>query len=201
MTYPCTTCSLTLVNDEDGYPIQVQPCGHNYCQETSGKCYTLLLPIEDQVKFFLRHHGIKKIDEGALDTEDRKGDVFTGDRYKQYVKDGLISEQTVTMQINTDGAQKLKSSKYSFLPFTGIINETGYKTRRSNVILMAIWFGNKKPPRNAFVDPCVVELEKLCTTGIECDGKIYTIRPVLVTFDTVARPILRHSAIQWGIWL
>ncbi|KZS19917.1 Uncharacterized protein APZ42_013528 [Daphnia magna] len=94
----------------------------------------------------------------------KKGDVFTGDRYKQYVKDGLISEQTVTMQINTDGAQKFKSSKYSFWPFTGIINETGYKTRRSNVILMAIWFGNKKPPRNAFVDPCVVELEKLCTT-------------------------------------
>ena len=40
----------------------------------------------------------------------------------------------------------LLDEEYSFWPFMGIVNETGYKTRRSNVILMAIWIGNKKPP-------------------------------------------------------
>ncbi|KZS05500.1 Uncharacterized protein APZ42_031309 [Daphnia magna] len=40
-----------------------------------------------------------------------------------------------------------------------IINEMGYKTRRSNVILMAIWFGNKKTSEN-LLNPCVKVLEK-----------------------------------------
>lgn len=190
--YPCTTCSAQLINGENGFPTEIQPCGHRYLEEASDKCYTLLLPIDEQVQFFLRNYGIKQ-PHTYNDCEDRKGDVFTGDRYKQYVKDGLINDRTITMQINTDGAQKFKSSKYSFWPFMGIINETGYKTRRSNVILMAIWFGNKKPPRSVFLDPCVNQLKKLCSTGIECDGKIYKIRPVIVTVDTVARPVLRNT--------
>lgn len=191
--YPCSTCSKTLiVNEESGLPIENQPCGHKYSKDSSDKCYTLLLPVDEQLKFFIRHHGIKKAN-ASDDADDWKGDVCTGDRYKQYVKDGIINEQTVTMQINTDGAQKFKSSKYSFWPFMGIINETGYKTRRSNVILMAIWFGNKKPPRNVFLDPCVAELKNLCSTGLKVDGNVYKIRPVIVTVDTVARPVIRNT--------
>ena len=191
--YPCSTSSKTLENDESGYPKETQPCGHNYCKETSDKCYTLLLPVEEQVKFFLRHHGIKRNSASPPDDQDRKGDVYTGDRYKQYVKEGLINERTVTLQVNTDGAHKFKASQYAFWPFMGIINETGYKTRRSNIILMALWFGNKKPPRNVFLDPCVDVLKKLCSTGVECDKTTYIIRPVIVTVDTVARPILRNT--------
>ncbi|KZS00273.1 Uncharacterized protein APZ42_003496 [Daphnia magna] len=104
-----------------------------------------------------------------------------------------INERTVTLQANTDGAQKFKASQYAFWPFMGIINETGYKTRRSNIILFALWFGNKKPPRNVFLDPCVDVLKKLCSTGVECDKVTYIIRPVIVTVDTVARPILRNT--------
>lgn len=122
-----------------------------------------------------------------------KGDVYTGNRYRKYIQDGLIDDYTITLQINTDGAQKFVSSKYGFWPFMGIINETSYKTRRSNIILMAIWYGNKKPPRNVFLDPCVAELKKLCETGIECDGKMYKVRPVIVTVDTIARPVIRNT--------
>lgn len=104
--YPFTACSKTLKNDSSGYPTEIQPCGHNYLQETSDKCYTLLLPVEEQVKFFLRYHGIKNKNTVINDYEDRKGDVFTGDSYKPYVKDGLINDHTITMPINTDGAQK-----------------------------------------------------------------------------------------------
>ncbi|EFX64093.1 hypothetical protein DAPPUDRAFT_118552 [Daphnia pulex] len=43
--YPCSTCSKTLKNGESGYPTEIQPCGHNYCKETSDKFYTLLLPV------------------------------------------------------------------------------------------------------------------------------------------------------------
>ncbi len=112
--YPCPTCSKTLiVQEESGFPTEDQPCGHKYSKDASDQCYTLLLPVNEQLKFFLRHHGIKQPNE-SRDTDDSKGDVFKGDRYKQYVKDGFINERTVTLQINRDGAQKFKSSKYSF---------------------------------------------------------------------------------------
>ncbi|KZS00647.1 Uncharacterized protein APZ42_002980, partial [Daphnia magna] len=134
--FPCTTCSVPLLNDDTGFPLEIQPCGHKYSKETSDNCYTLLLPIDEQIKFYLRYHGIqRKHSSASPDNDETKGDVFTGDRYKQYVMDGLIDDHTVTLQINTDGAQKFKSSKYSFWPFMGIINETSYKTRRSNIIL------------------------------------------------------------------
>ena len=190
--YPCTTCSKTLINGEDGYPTEKQPCGHAYSKDASDKCYTLLLPIEEQIRYFIRHHGIKRETTNLL-SQDMKGDVYTGKRYQQYIEDGLIDENTITIQINTDGSQRFKASKYSFWQFMGIVNERRYKTRRSNVILMAIWSGNKKPPRNVFLDPCDEELKKYCSTGIECDGKVYEVRPVIVTVDTIARPIIRNT--------
>lgn len=170
-----------------------QPCGHSYSKDSSDKCYSLLLPIDEQICYFIRHHGIKRNPSTATDNQAMKGDVCTGDRYQKYVDDGLIDECTITLQINTDGAQRFKSSKYSFWPFMGIINEASYKTRRSNIILMAIWYGNKKPPRNAFLDPCVAKLKNLCSTGVECDGKFYKVRPIIVTVDTIARPTIRNT--------
>lgn len=192
--FPCTTCSVPLLNDDTGFTLEIQPCGHKYSKETSDNCYTLLLPIDEQITFYLRYHGIqRKHSSASPDNDETKGDVFTGDRYKQYVMDGLIDDHTVTLQINTDGAQKFKSSKYSFWPFMGIINETSYKTRRSNIILLALWYGNKKPTRSVFVYPCVSELNKLSSTGIQYDGVTYKIRPVVVTVDTIARPVLRNT--------
>ena len=44
-----------------------------------------------------------------------------------------------------------------------------------------------------FLDPCVDVLKKLCSTVVECDKTTYIIRPVIVTVDTVARPILRNT--------
>jgi hypothetical protein len=65
--------------------------------------------------------------------------------------------------------------------------------RRSNIILLALWWGIKKPSRSVFVDPCVSELKKLSSTGIQYDGVTYKIRPVIVTVETIARPVLRNT--------
>lgn len=190
--FPCTVCSKKLTNGANGFPTENQPCGHKYFEETSDKCYTILLPIEDQVKFFVKHHGIKK-NNIDVDQSNMKGDVYTGNRYNKYVEEKPINEHTITIQLNIDGAQKFKSSKYGFWPFMGIVNETSYKTRRSNVILLAIWFGNKKPPASVFLDPCVELLDKIFSIGIDCNGEKYLIKPVIVTVDSVARPVLRNT--------
>lgn len=62
-------------NNESGYQTEMQPVGHNYCKETSDKCYTLLLPVEEKSEFFLCYYGILKNSQVAVD-EDRKGDVL-----------------------------------------------------------------------------------------------------------------------------
>ena len=107
-----------------------KPCGHKYSKDSSHKFYTT---ANEQVK--LSSSPRNQIIE-CITTDHRKGNVFTGDRHKQYVRDGFINEQTVTKQINTDSAQKFKSSNFSFWAIS-IIN----KTSRSNVIL-TMWFGN-----------------------------------------------------------
>lgn len=70
--YPCKTCSAPLKNDNSGPPTKEQPCGHNYSKELSDNCYTLLLPIDEQVKFFLRHHRKRKPTLLALVTKTKR---------------------------------------------------------------------------------------------------------------------------------
>lgn len=72
----------------------------------------------------------------------------------------------------------------------GIINEAPYKIRRSYVILLALWYGSKKPPRNAFFRESIGELKRLETEGFEVKGKRYKLRVLIITTDTVARPLV-----------
>lgn len=71
-----------------------------------------------------------------------------------------------------------------------IINEAPYKLRRSYVILLALWFANKKPPREAFLKDVILELKRLETDGFVVQGKRYKLRVVVITTDTVARPLI-----------
>ncbi len=149
-----------------------------------------MLPIEEQIIFFLKHHDLKK---NPPQDKDFIGDVTTGDSYTKLSADGVIDGDTITIQLFVDGAQIFNSSKFSFWPFIGIINEAPYKIRRSCIILLALWFGNYKPPRPVFLDPCVEELNRIASTGIEFEGRRYTVRPVIITVDTIARPVLRNT--------
>lgn len=72
----------------------------------------------------------------------------------------------------------------------GIINEAGYKLRRSYVVLMALWYGNKKPPMGPFLDASIDELNRLQTHGFSVKGKQYKVRVLVITTDTVARPLV-----------
>lgn len=98
------------------------------------------------------------------------------------------------MQLNVDGAQIFKSSKFSFMPCMGVINEAPYKVRRSNILLLALWFGNKKPSPPHFLEEIVKTLKHLSTNGILVDGIQWKLRLTVITVDTIARPMLRCTA-------
>ena len=75
----------------------------------------------------------------------------------------------------------------------GVINEAPYRIRRSHVILIALWFGNRKPPRDAFLQDSIEQLIKLQEIGFMVNDKTYKVRVVIVTTDTMARPVMRNT--------
>lgn len=125
--------------------------------------------------------------------EEEISDVNSGERFKKYKKDGLIDEQTLTIQLNVDGAQLFKSSKFSFMPCMGVINEAPYKIRRSSIILLALWYGNRKPSSTNFLQEIVNKLDHLKEVGFEVDGVKWTVILTVITVDTIARPLLRST--------
>ena len=184
---PNPKCPRILVV-KDGKPEQTQPCGHKYLAKQSNNCYVLQLPIEEQLVYFIKHHGISK---PAPYDPNVRGDVHSGELYGKLRTEGKIDDLTITLQANADGAKPFVMTKYSFWPFMGIVNEAKYKLRRNFVILMALWYGNKKPPTEAFMKWAIDELNRIHREGIEVNGVKYGVRLLIITTDTMARPLLR----------
>lgn len=194
----CDICSSVMAMDfRTGNPLNRQNCGYFYSKFTHSNCYTILLPVEEHLKFFIEHYlqnsSLASKPAASVEYPEVIGDICTGAGYQEYKSNGLIDDYTVTIQLNTDGAQIHKSSKYGFWPFMGIVNETSYKTRRSNVLLFALYYGNKKPNIANFIDPVVQQLKQLSSSGIVVNGTNWKVRPIVITVDTVARPILRNT--------
>jgi hypothetical protein len=96
----------------------------------------------------MEHHGLPELLQ-QVDPNIRS-DVNSGTMYRKLVESGVINSFTIILQVNADGASCYRKSKYSFWPLMALINDVPYKLRRSYIILLALWFGNKKPPRDAF---------------------------------------------------
>jgi hypothetical protein len=65
-----------------------------------------------------------------------------------------------------------------------VINESSYRFRRSNMVLMLIWYGNKKPPRGSFLNAALGEFEELGNSGIDYAGLRFFVKP--------DRPVFRN---------
>ena len=70
-----------------------------------------------------------------------------------------------------------------------LINEAPYRIRRRFVLLLALWFGNKKPPRKALLEHPLFDLIRLQEHGIVVNGRQYFDHVLIVTTDTLARSI------------
>lgn len=151
------------------------------------------LPIAEQIIHYITIYHDKQ-QESPLDDPNTRSDVNLVGNYRKLREAGVINEKTITIQINTDRAQTFKSCKFGIWPLMGIINEASYKTRRSCIILLALWYGNKKPPRETLLEHAIEELNKLQTLGVEVNGIIYKVRVLIVSTDTVARPLVRNSS-------
>lgn len=95
-------CPKILTLNSEGIPFEKQPCGHRCDAHLSGSCYVLRLPIEKQLAFFIEHHGLTSVWDV---NQEVRNDLNSGSAYRELREKGLIDRNTVTLQINTDGAQ------------------------------------------------------------------------------------------------
>ena len=62
--------------------------------------------LRNKLKYFIEHHGLY---DKISDTDpNSRGDVKTGDIYRKLREEGKIDENTVTGQLNLDGASCFK---------------------------------------------------------------------------------------------
>lgn len=175
--------------DEKGKsPAVKQPCGHPYSKKSFKDCVILQMPVEKQLEQFVERHGMFS---SADPDPNIRGDVNTGTYFREMRENGLIDDKTITLQLNCDGAPAHQMSSYSIWPLMGIINEARYQLRRAYVILVALWYGEKKPPTEPYLNWAMEKLSQLQEEGFYVSGIHYRIRVVIITTDTPARPILR----------
>ncbi|KZR98780.1 Uncharacterized protein APZ42_005649 [Daphnia magna] len=133
------------------------------------------------LEYFIGNHGLE--DEMGDEDPNYLGDVSFGDMYRKLRREKMIDGNT---QINS--ATKL-GCQYAFWPFLTIINEAPFKIRREFVVLLSLWYGNKKPPAKAIMDQPLTELRKLEEQGIIVNVRKYRLVILIVTTDMLARPI------------
>lgn len=191
ITYICRhpTCENILVVGDDKYPKLIQSCGHKHLKNNSSDNMVIRLPAEKQLAYFIEHHGLSTENWNRAQQEDGEtlSDVNSGDAYRSLREQGKIDENTVTLQLNADGAKYFKVSRFGVWIFMAIINEAKYGVRRKFVVLLSIWIGNKKPPRGALMDGSIEELKRIETDGFIVNGKRYKLRVLVITVDTIAR--------------
>lgn len=185
---PRKNCDQVL-ECENGFPKETQLCKHTFIRGIHSVCFILHLPLAKQLQFFAKR--VLKAMKMKPKLEDNYiGDVETGQVYKTLSTNAVLNENTLTLQLNIDGATCFKMSKFGFWPFMALFNEAPYRLRRSNVLLLAIWYGNKKPPTTPFVGATVDELEKLQTKGFKIiRGETFYLKVLIFSTDTPARPV------------
>ena len=153
-----------------------------------------MIPLVPQLKYFIQHYGNNLERCNSIQISAEVGDVPTSRLYKKLQEEGIINDHTLSLQLNSVAAQIWKHSDYKFQPFMVLVNEAPYKVRRSNVGLVASWYGNKKNPRSVFLDPVVDSLNQIRRDGFIVDQIRYFIQPTITTVDSVERCEMNNTS-------
>lgn len=92
----------------------------------------------------------------------------------------------ITLSFNIDGLPIAKSTRNEFWPILGKLEEL-----KVAPLVIAIYFGNTKPPLELFLRPFVNELAKLLQDGLPIQEKILSIKSRCFICDTPARCFIK----------
>lgn len=183
--YYCPKC-ITLINnsetdlhndesiDNEAILDNIYNCG---CTDFDKGSYFIEIPLISQLEYFFQCPGnynkinntlVKETTEVDLQENDDDityKDIDDGSIYKELSQENriLFYENSLAFMWYTDGIQIFKSSKYSIWAFYLIMLNLPFEERYriQNMILVALWFGDKKPDPNLFLNPLKKSLRNL----------------------------------------
>lgn len=180
--YYCKKCTRLIDNTEndinnDELLVEEEQVGYPHCCECVEKyedSYFITISPVDQLKFFFHRPGFfsKLSHKFSYQNEEVEiyRDIYDGSIYKNLSTNGniLSDKQNVSFMWYTDGVRIFKSSKYGIWGFFLIILELSYEERFKieNMLLVGLWFGDKKPDPNLFLNPLREPIENL-KSGVE----------------------------------
>lgn len=121
-------------------------------------------------------------------------DIYDGKAYRKFVDKLSLQDRYsyVSTILNTDGAPVFKSSNYSIWPLYIMPNEIPSEARFDNVIVLGMWYGEKKPAMSVILDRAVEFFNEISKIGIPCKlkDKEYCVKlfVIVACVDTIARP-------------
>lgn len=195
----CPECKDLLISANDinnKNAMECEGCKKIYDKTVlrKNKKYFIYVPLKKQIHDFVnseKYNLLKKQESG-----ENIGGINTGEYYKILKQQGIIGENDLTLQFNTDGVKLFKSSPLSLWPLIVNINELGYKGRQKNEMLCGVWYDEDKPKVETFLKFFVEELKNLHEEGVvrtvaqrSITIKVHTIASPL---DSIARALLQN---------
>lgn len=155
-------------------------CQICYDDETVQKCRTYLLSDENigvfyeldvvnQIKYMFEHRNLYRIvqqhkprDSGVI-TDITDGSEYLRVNYSEVHKRGSYD---LTLILNTDGLSLKKSSTGNCWPLMFTIAEIPKNLRNNFVIIIGMWYDNRKPLMNSFLQPFCKKFKTCFDKGI-----------------------------------
>lgn len=142
----CPSCAKQLNNSNDVCPM---------CPGTKNSYFIEMPLVKNLQEMFSRENffnSLQKRFERPL-IDDVITDVYDGELYKTWTTNGFLSSSNnISFSWYTDGIPVFKSSKIGTWPIYLTINELPFDERKKsyNMLLLGLWYGEKKPHFNAF---------------------------------------------------
>ncbi|XP_071855030.1 uncharacterized protein [Apostichopus japonicus] len=198
----CSYC-LSFVRTWQGVNVGVVSCPH--CQRDcnvgnmQNSNFFITSSLKHQIKTLFEREDITvnlayrynrhKKQEGNLE------DIFDGEIYKN-LEEVHNFPNNFTYTFNTDGMPVFKSASYSLWPIYIMINELPPSLRMKNLLLAGVWFGQKGPRMNIFLEKFVREARILADDGVEWENEGEIIRSkfygICCCADAPARAALQN---------
>ncbi|XP_077491357.1 uncharacterized protein LOC144101989 [Amblyomma americanum] len=180
-------------------------CGRRYSgqQMLQDGHFFLTLPIVKLLSSLLSGHDVagalnerlESIQQSLSVDKNGMADIIDGSLYRE-LRHKLASKNDLTLTINTDGSPVFKSSKFSVWPIQMTVNELPAHIRQKNVLVSALWYGQKHPDMTLLLNTFVEQMDSLSTNGITWMAGNETVHSKVYCFsccaDAPARAAMQH---------
>lgn len=201
----CKGCSNELellddFNDKTGTQILCQVCAtNNYCSSNKSDNFFITLPIKERLEEIVSKKLEHLTNRTPPNNSNTISDITDGMLYKNLKSFGIRSNvHRLTLTLNTDGVQVLKSKSKSLWPVQATINELDPSERflTKNIVLLGLWFHQSHPNMQILLKQLVLDLQKLKTDGlkVELNGQTYIFHVTLLcgSFDGPAKAAVQN---------